>query len=114
MINKNFGIINSIKVNDEIQTKNIFTLEQNYPNPFNPSTTINYSIPNVGSDFSLSNVTLKVYDILGCEVAELVNQKHNPGNYKIQFDGSNLPSGIYFYTLHTNNFSITKSMVFLK
>ncbi|MBK7104287.1 MAG: Type 1 glutamine amidotransferase-like domain-containing protein [Ignavibacteriae bacterium] len=114
LINRNFGIINSINVNDEILKKNIFTLEQNYPNPFNPNTTINYSIPNVGSDFSLSNATLKVYDILGREVAELVNQKQNPGNYKIQFDGRNLPSGIYFYTLHTNNFSITKSMVLLK
>ncbi|MBK8945183.1 MAG: Type 1 glutamine amidotransferase-like domain-containing protein [Ignavibacteriae bacterium] len=114
MINRNFGIINSIKVNDEIHTKNIFTLKQNYPNPFNPNTTINYSIPNVGSDLSLSNATLKVYDILGREVAELVNQKQNSGYYKIQFDGSNFPSGIYFYTLRINNISITKSMVLLK
>lgn len=111
-----------------------FILYQNYPNPLNPSTTIKYQIPskvkseplnggtsNVGSDFSLTNVTLKVYDILGREVATLVNQKQKPGNYEVEFDGTNLTSGIYFYKLQVypargvaGDFSSTKKMLLLK
>ena len=72
-------------------------MEQNYPNPFNPTTTIQYSIPNVASGFSLSKVQLKIYDLLGREVVELVNENQSAGNYEVKFDASNLTSGIYFY-----------------
>ncbi|MEW6193676.1 MAG: T9SS type A sorting domain-containing protein [Bacteroidota bacterium] len=95
---------------------NQFQLYQNYPNPFNPSTTIEYSIPDVETlhGASLQNVTLKIYDILGREVTTLVNQKQSPGNYKIIFDGKNLSSGVYFYQLITNNFSQTRKMLLIK
>jgi hypothetical protein len=85
-----------------------FNLYQNYPNPFNPVTTINYDIP--VADF----VRLAVYDILGKEVAVLVNEKQSAGKYKINWDASNYPSGIYFYKLITDEYSVTKKMVLLK
>jgi 5'-nucleotidase len=85
-----------------------FALEQNYPNPFNPATTINYSIPEAG------NVEMKVYDILGNEVANLVNKAKAPGNYSAMFDASSLASGIYIYTLRANNFVQTKKMILIK
>ena len=85
-----------------------FALEQNYPNPFNPATTINYSIPEAG------NVEMKVYDILGNEVATLVNEVKAPGNYSAMFDASSLASGIYIYTLRANNFVQTKKMMLMK
>jgi hypothetical protein len=85
-----------------------FALEQNYPNPFNPATTINYSIPEAG------NVEMKVYDILGNEVANLVNEAKAPGNYSAMFDASSLASGIYIYTLRANNFVQTKKMILIK
>ena len=70
-----------------------FTLEQNYPNPFNPSTVISYQLP-VSSD-----VTLKVYDVLGNEVATLVNEEKSAGSYEVEFSADGLTSGIYFYKL---------------
>lgn len=85
-----------------------FALSQNYPNPFNPSTVISYQLP-VSSD-----VTLKVYDVLGNEVASLVNEEKPEGNYEIDFDAKNLSSGIFLYTLQAGNFSNTKKMIFLK
>ncbi len=85
-----------------------FALEQNYPNPFNPATTINYSIPEAG------NVEMKVYDILGNEVATLVSEIKAPGNYSAMFDASSLASGIYIYTLRANNFVQTKKMILMK
>ncbi len=86
-----------------------FKLEQNYPNPFNPNTVISYEL-SVSSD-----VNLKVYDILGNEVATFVNQKQNAGNYNIEFDGSNLSSGIYFYRMEVDGNAIdTKRMILLK
>ena len=87
---------------------NDFILKQNYPNPFNPITTIEYSIP------KQSNVTIKVYDILGREVATLVNEEKPVGNYKVKFDGSGLSSGIYFYRMVAGGYSETKKLVFLK
>ncbi len=92
--------------NNEIPSK--FTLEQNYPNPFNPSTTIIYSIPN------LEFVTLKVFDVLGNEVATLVNEEKTVGSYEVEFNAANLSSGIYFYKLQTGSFVETKKMLLLK
>jgi hypothetical protein len=86
----------------------VYSLEQNYPNPFNPSTTISYSNPENGF------VTLKVYDILGNEVAVLVNEKKPAGIYKIEFNARGLPSGIYFYTIYSSNFLSTKKMTLIK
>jgi hypothetical protein len=71
-----------------------YNLAQNYPNPFNPVTTIRYQLP------VNSHVTLKVFDVLGREVATLVNENKNSGSYEVEFDGSKLPSGVYFYRLH--------------
>jgi photosystem II stability/assembly factor-like uncharacterized protein len=85
-----------------------YSLEQNYPNPFNPTTRIKYSIPKEG------NVTLKVFDALGREVATLVNKVQKAGNYTIDFDGSKLTSGVYFYRLHSGNFVETKKFLLVK
>ena len=85
-----------------------FILEQNFPNPFNPSTTIRYSIPT--SDF----VTLKVYDVLGNEVATLVNEEKPAGSYEVNFNASQLSSGIYFYKLQAGSFVETKKMILLR
>jgi hypothetical protein len=85
-----------------------FKLNQNYPNPFNPTTTINYQIPKNGK------VTLKVYDILGRKVITLVNGFKAKGRYSVQFNGSNLASGIYFYKLSSGDFSAVKKLILLK
>ena len=85
-----------------------FELDQNYPNPFNPSTTINYTIKTAGQ------VTLKVYDMLGTEVASLVNARKEPGNYSVTFNANNLPSGIYVYRLTADKFVETKKLILLK
>ncbi len=93
-----------------------FTLSQNYPNPFNPTTTIQYTVPSAvkGHSLSLQQVELKVYDILGREVATLVNQRQNPGQYKVTFNAGNLASGAYFYRLRTGDFVQVKKMLLLK
>lgn len=85
-----------------------FELKQNYPNPFNPSTTISFTLPQAG------NVTLKVYNALGQEVATLINGYQTARNYEVKFDGSNLASGIYMYTLQTDNFNQSKKMLLVK
>jgi len=85
-----------------------FSLEQNYPNPFNPSTTIEYSIP------QNSLVTLKVYDVLGREVATLVNEQNEAGKHTVEFDASKLNSGVYFYKIESGNFIETKKMILVK
>ncbi|PJA95572.1 MAG: hypothetical protein CO129_11085 [Ignavibacteriales bacterium CG_4_9_14_3_um_filter_34_10] len=104
------------KYSQEIEAENIpteFALSQNYPNPFNPSTTIKYSIPsNVKSQ--TSNVKIIVYDILGNEVAILLDENKPSGNYEVKFDGSNLASGIYFYKLQSGSFAQTKKLLLLK
>lgn len=92
--------------NSELPTS--FALNQNYPNPFNPSTTISYSIP------KQSNVSIKVFDVLGTEVAELVNEQKSPGNYKVTFNAARLSSGIYFYTLQTKQVNQTRKMILIK
>ena len=87
---------------------NTFELLQNYPNPFNPITVISYQL-------AVSNIVLiKVYDVLGNKIKTLVNKKQNSGSYKIEFDGSNLPSGIYFYKIESGNFVSTKKMMLIK
>jgi hypothetical protein len=85
-----------------------YNLNQNYPNPFNPTTKITYSIKEDGL------VSLKVYDILGKEVVTLVNENKPAGNYEVEFNASQLPSGMYIYKIQTNNFSDTKKMILLK
>ncbi len=94
-----------ININNFVDT---YKLYQNYPNPFNPSTTIKYSIPNQ------SNVTLKIFDVLGSEVTTLVKKEQPQGNNEIEFDGSVLTSGIYFYRIQAGDFVDTKKMILLK
>ncbi|MDZ4712787.1 MAG: T9SS type A sorting domain-containing protein [bacterium] len=93
-------------INTEVPSE--FSLGQNYPNPFNPSTTINFSITRS------SMVTLKVYDALGKEVASLLNEFKNAGNYAVDFNASGLNSGIYFYTISAGEFTATKKLMLLK
>jgi hypothetical protein len=102
-------------INDEEKINYQFTLYQNYPNPFNPSTTIQFTIPNVETPYmaSLQQTKLIVYDILGREIKVLLNKKLSPGSYEVEFDGSNLPSGVYFYKLQYGGWSIAKKMVLL-
>jgi len=83
-------------------------VEQNYPNPFNPITTIKYQIP------EMSSVTLKVFDVLGNEIAVLVNEEKTVGNHQVEFEASSLSSGIYFYQLKAGEFIETKKMLLLK
>jgi hypothetical protein len=85
-----------------------YTLFQNYPNPFNPSTTIKYQIS------EQSFVTIKVYDVLGNEVATLVNEEKPAGVYEVEWNATGLPSGVYFYQLQTNDFLETKKMILMK
>lgn len=98
----------SNEVNVEIKTVYTYSMNQNYPNPFNPSTTIQYSIPEDG------NVSLRVYNTLGEEVVNLVNNNQQPGIYKIIFNAETLGSGIYFYRLDINNYSSVKKMILMK
>jgi hypothetical protein len=85
-----------------------FYLGQNYPNPFNPITSINYSVPKT------SYISLVVYDVLGREIKTLVNEEKLPGSYSVQFNGSSLSSGIYFYAMRTKNFNAIKKLILLK
>ena len=115
---------------DNPTIENSFKLYQNYPNPFNPTTTIKYSIPpgtvisnevrNL-KDFSSQAprndnvmVTLKIYNILGKEIATLVNKNQTHGNYSFQFDASELSSGVYYYQLKTGDYFQAKKMLLLK
>lgn len=107
-----------VDVKDDFTIVTQYSLEQNYPNPFNPVTTIEYSIPAAQSNerqiLSTQLVTLKIYDMLGRKVAELVNQKQEQGNYKVEFNAHELSSGLYFYELKTESFRQTKKMVLIK
>ena len=96
-----------------------FVLSQNYPNPFNPTTKIEYRIPLnppllKGESEAGGFITLKVYDILGNEVANLVNEQKPAGNYEVEFDANEFASGTYFYKLETDNFTSIKKMILLK
>ncbi|MDP2035814.1 MAG: serine hydrolase [Ignavibacteria bacterium] len=101
---------NSTSVSNAKTHSSEFRLEQNYPNPFNPETTISYKI------HAASNVSLKVYDVLGREIATLVNEFKNPGSYNSQFSifNSELPGGAYFFQLRSDSFVQTKKMVVVK
>ncbi len=92
-------------------------LRQNYPNPFNPTTTIRFEVPGSGSQIRPGRggfVVLKVYDVLGREVRTLVNEKKSPGTYEVQFDGSGLASGVYFYMLKAGAYTSVRRMLLLK
>ena len=115
-----------VSVEDEIKNPSEFFLYQNYPNPFNPSTKIRYTIapPNlpqgeasVGTSF-MKFVQLKVYDILGREIATLVNEEQSAGEYEVEFNPAsgvgNPASGIYFYQLSVGDFIQTKKMILLR
>ena len=95
-----------------------FELSQNYPNPFNPSTTISFSLTpdpsSSGRGEEGVRVSLKVYDLLGREVATLVNEAKQPGEYQIQFDASRLSSGVYLYRLESGSTRLTKRMVLMR
>lgn len=109
-INEVKNCVNSVVGINQISNSvpDAFELYQNFPNPFNPKTTISYKLQ------TSSEVTLQVFDNLGREVSVLVNQKQNSGSYSVQFDGSNLSSGIYFYRIQAGNFREVKSMIMLK
>ncbi len=109
----NIEIDPATSVDNENSSPEGFVLHQNYPNPFNPSTTIKYQIPLNGKN-EMSNVKLSVFDILGKEIATLVNKQQQPGNYSVVFNGYNLPSGLYVYRLKVGKFSAVKKMMLLK
>ena len=92
----------------EVDFLNSYNLFQNYPNPFNPSTKISYNVGEPGL------VQLKVYNILGVEVASLVKEFKNSGNYSVDFNAGSYSSGVYFYTLSVNNFTQTRKMILEK
>ena len=105
---QSFRAVTSVRDNSSSLTPKAFSLEQNYPNPFNPSTTINYSLPKAG------NVKLNIYNILGSKVATIVNEYKTAGIYSVQFNGSNLSSGIYLYRLESGNYSYVKKFMLIK
>jgi len=107
IIKYNPPIINFVEEIDE-DIPERFSLFQNYPNPFNPSTTISYSIPTEGY------VTLKVYDVLGNEVASLVDERKHSGTFDVHYNASVLSSGIYYYQLVTSEFTSTKKLILMK
>ncbi|MGA2667850.1 MAG: T9SS type A sorting domain-containing protein, partial [Ignavibacteria bacterium] len=114
--NGNIGIR---KLSEELPHE--FLLSQNYPNPFNPSTKIKFDISPIPLSRGVDaeggrgvSVRLTIYDLLGREVTTLVNQPLQPGTYEVEWDGTNYPSGVYFYRLTAGNYSDTKKLVLLK
>jgi hypothetical protein len=105
-----YDLVGITTINNELPSE--YKLYQNYPNPFNPVTKIRFEIPL--SKGGTKGVSLKVYNILGKEVATLVNEKLLPGTYEVTFDGSILPSGVYFYKLTSGDFMSIKKLVLLK
>jgi hypothetical protein len=114
-----FEYSNEIEVEVDFTPKE-FVLYQNYPNPFNPTTTIKFEIPSVETTRRVVFTTLKVYDVLGNEVATLVNEEKQPGVYEVEFGNVgtsrdlSLPSGVYFYELKVGNFRDTNKMILAK
>ncbi len=101
-------VMGSNYIGDTDHLPGVFEIKQNYPNPFNPLTKINYTIP------KRTFVTLKIYDLLGNLIESLVNEEKSTGKYEIIFNGSNLPSGIYFYQMQSGKFISTKKLILLK
>ncbi|MCK5086317.1 MAG: T9SS type A sorting domain-containing protein [Melioribacteraceae bacterium] len=97
-----------IGVDDKTTLPESYSLAQNYPNPFNPTTMITYAIP------EKANVTLTVYNLLGQEVATLVNEVKNVGTYEVNFKANQLTTGVYFYTIQAGQFTSTKKMMLIK
>lgn len=97
-----------VSIDNEIKLPIQFMLNQNYPNPFNPTTIIKYQIP------ELSYVRIKVFDVIGNEIEALVNEEKSAGEYEIEFDGTNLTSGVYFYQLRAGDYTETKKMILLR
>ncbi|MCB9218221.1 MAG: T9SS type A sorting domain-containing protein [Ignavibacteriales bacterium] len=118
LIEEKFSI--PVKVENTDKLPSNFVLNQNYPNPFNPTTTIGYTIPtsvkseNANHALRQASVKIVVYDVLGREISTLVNEYQLAGHYEVTFNAENLPSGIYYYTLKTNNYFETKKMILLK
>lgn len=99
-------IVTGVKDHPDVPTE--CTLSQNYPNPFNPVTSITFAIP------TANNTSIKVYDMLGQEIAVLVNEKKDAGTYTVPFSAAHLPSGVYFYRLQSGSYTQTKKMMLLK
>ncbi|NWF88616.1 MAG: T9SS type A sorting domain-containing protein, partial [Ignavibacteriaceae bacterium] len=97
-----------VGVDDNIGNINTFELLQNYPNPFNPSTRIQYSIAEPGL------VSVKVFDVLGRQIADLVNSQQSAGTYTVDFNAQNLSAGVYLYKIESGSFQATKKMILLK
>ena len=104
--NNMFGGV--VSVDNETAQPNDFYLSQNFPNPFNPTTSIEYRV--ISNEF----VSLKVFDLLGNEIATLVNESKQPGSYQVSFDASGMPSGIYFYRLQAGSYTHSRKMILLK
>ena len=105
------GVITGVSTNENFPA--MYLLEQNYPNPFNPITKIKFDIPPLKGARGMT-ARLMVYDILGREITALVNKQLKPGKYEVEWNGSNCPSGVYFYKLITEEFTDTKTMVLVK
>lgn len=103
-----FRVLDPVYVNDDNHTLYTYRLEQNYPNPFNPTTKIKYQLPKPGK------VKLIVYDMLGREISTLVNEERPTGTYEVEFNGTGLPSGVYFYRIETAKYSDTKKFILIK
>jgi photosystem II stability/assembly factor-like uncharacterized protein len=110
-ISKATGLVGLNTISNRIPKE--FILMQNYPNPFNPSTKIRFEIPPIDRSHAF-DVQIIIYDMLGREVALLVNEELNPGSYSVTFDGSNYASGVYYYTIYAGSFTDTKKMMLVK
>ncbi len=106
-----YNYSNEVEVNFSV---NRFMVSQNYPNPFNPVTKIKYTIPQFNNAETEVEVELKLYDILGKEIKTLVNQKEKPGEYQVEFNGNNFPSGVYFYRITAGKYNAVKKMLLVK
>lgn len=101
------GGMTQIQISENV-TPNLFTLHQNYPNPFNPKTIINYELSKTAS------IKLIIYNIKGIEIRNLMDKKQNAGSYSVEFDASDLPSGVYYYYFQFDKVTETKKMLFIK
>ena len=103
-----FELVTSVEQIEDDLLPTEFRLEQNYPNPFNPSTTIQFAVP------KNSHVTINIYDILGREVATLIDDEYQPGRYKVVFEAGQIASGLYVYRIQAGDFLQTRKLMLLK